>query len=142
MGELEEKLNAILGDQAAMGQIMALAQSLGKPASHSQTEGAKEENGWEPVENVAADLNPPQTEISPLGALNSLDPRLIQLGIQLWQEYQEGDERTTELLQALRPFLRKERRAKLDRAVQIARLSHVIRVALQTLGERGEEHHV
>ena len=25
MGELEEKLNAILGDQAAMGQIMALA---------------------------------------------------------------------------------------------------------------------
>ena len=142
MGELEEKLNAILGDQAAMGQIMALAQCLGKPASHSRTEGAKEENGWEPVENVAANLNPPQTEISPLEALNSLDPRLIQLGIQLWQEYQEGDERTTELLQALRPFLRKERRAKLDRAVQIARLSHVIRVALQTLGERGEEHHV
>ena len=30
MGELEEKLNTILGDPAAMGQIMALAQSLGK----------------------------------------------------------------------------------------------------------------
>ena len=26
MGELEEKLNTILGDPAAMGQIMALAQ--------------------------------------------------------------------------------------------------------------------
>ena len=29
MAELEEKLNAILGDPNAMGQIMALARSLG-----------------------------------------------------------------------------------------------------------------
>ncbi len=29
MAELEEKLNAILGDPDAMGQIMALARSLG-----------------------------------------------------------------------------------------------------------------
>ena len=32
MGEFEEKMNAILGNKEAMGQIMALAQSLGKPA--------------------------------------------------------------------------------------------------------------
>ena len=31
MGEFEDKLNSILWDQQAMGQIMALAQSLGKP---------------------------------------------------------------------------------------------------------------
>ena len=29
MGEFEEKMNAILGNKEAMGQIMALAQSLG-----------------------------------------------------------------------------------------------------------------
>ena len=32
VGEFEEKMNAILGNKEAMGQIMALAQSLGKPA--------------------------------------------------------------------------------------------------------------
>ena len=32
MAEFEEKLNSILGNEKAMGQIMALAQSLGKPA--------------------------------------------------------------------------------------------------------------
>ena len=78
----------------------------------------------------------------PLAALSSLDPRLLQMGMRLWQEYQGGDERTTDLLQALRPFLRKERQAKLDRAVQLAKLSHVIRVALQVLGEKGEDRHV
>ena len=64
------------------------------------------------------------------------------MGMRLWQEYQGGDERTTDLLQALRPFLRKERQARLDRAVQLAKLSHVIRVALQVLGEKGEDRHV
>ena len=142
MGELEEKLNAILGDQAAMGQIMALAQSLGTSAPPPPEE--KGDPGWERAGEASADqsqnLGPEAS--NPLDALSSLDPRLIQMGMRLWQEYQGGDQRTTQLLTALRPFLRKERRAKLDRAVQIARLSHVIRVALQTLGERGEEHHV
>ena len=50
---------------------------------------------------------------NPLAALSSLDPRLLQMGMRLWQEYQGGDERTTDLLQALRPFLRKERQARL-----------------------------
>ena len=71
-----------------------------------------------------------------------MNPKLIQMGMRLWQEYQGGDERTTDLLQALRPFLRKERQARLDRAVQLAKLSHVIRVALQVLGEKGEDRHV
>ena len=146
MGELEEKLNTILGDPAAMGQIMALAQSLGKsdpspsPANGDEDGG---EPGWERA--GAAPDSPAPSEAggeNPLAALSSLDPRLLQMGMRLWQEYQGGDERTTDLLQALRPFLRKERQARLDRAVQLAKLSHVIRVALQVLGEKGEDRHV
>ncbi len=48
MGEFEEKLNSILGDKEAMGQIMALAQSwesqrppLGAPEEETR------EPGWE-----------------------------------------------------------------------------------------------
>ena len=150
MGELEEKLNTILGDPAAMGQIMALAQSLGRSAPESPQEDqegggetAGEEPGWERAGTAPDSPTPSEAGgENPLAALSSLDPRLIQMGMRLWQEYQGGDQRTTDLLQALRPFLRKERQAKLERAVQLAKLSHVIRVALQVLGERGEERHV
>ena len=147
MGEMEEKLNTILGDQAAMSQIMALAQSLGKsapPPPTSNAEQPEEEDGWEWTEETRAAASSPQQSSgeSPLDALSSLDPRLLQMGIQLWREYQGGDQKTDALLQALRPFLRKERQVRLDRAVQLARLSHVIRVALQTLGEGGEKRHV
>ena len=144
MGELEEKLNTILGDPAAMGQIMAL--SLGKsdpPPSPANGDEDGGEPGWERA-GTAPDA-PVQSEAggkNPLADLSSLDPRLLQMGMRLWQEYQGGDERTTDLLQALRPFLRKERQARLDRAVQLAKLSHVIRVALQVLGEKGEDRHV
>lgn len=131
-GELEEKLNAILGDQAAMGQIMALAQSLGKSAPAPREEGENREDR----ENRGAD--PGGVPADPFSAL---DPKLLQMGARLWQEYQEGDQRSAELLEALRPFLREKRRARLDRAVQIARLSHVIRIAFQILGEQeGREH--
>lgn len=146
MGELEEKLNTILGDPAAMGQIMALAQSLGKsdpPPSPANGDEDGGEPGWERA--GAPPDSPAPSEAggeNPLAALSSLDPKLIQMGMRLWQEYQGGDERTTDLLQALRPFLRKERQARLDRAVQLAKLSHVIRVALQVLGEKGEDRHV
>ena len=40
MAEFEEQLNAILGDQAAMSQIMALAQSLQKGPDQSQAPAA------------------------------------------------------------------------------------------------------
>ena len=48
MGEFEEKMNAILGNKEAMGQIMALAQSLGKPAPPApEPEEEPGEPGWE-----------------------------------------------------------------------------------------------
>lgn len=136
MGELEEKLNAILGDQAAMGQIMALAQSLSKPAPPPPAEEAAPEG------TEGAGPEGPGAARPPGDLLRALDPGMLQLGARLWQEYQGGDQRSAALLEALRPFLREKRRARLDRAVQIARLSHVIRVALQILGEREGEDHV
>ena len=70
--------------------------------------------------------------------LGSLDPRMVQMGMRLLNEYRTGDDRNAALLAALRPFLRKERYARLDRAIQIARLSRVLRVAFQSLGGKEE----
>jgi len=53
------------------------------------------------------------------------------------QEYRREDDRKTALLAALRPFVREERYDRLDRAIQIAKLSRGLRVFLDTM--RGEE---
>lgn len=127
MGEFEEKLNSILGDQQAMGQIMALAQSLGKQSSSDQEE---KDTAPEPAEDAPPDLSQ---------LMGNLDPKMVQLGMQLMREYQQDDGQNTALLQALRPYLREERRGRLDKAVQIAKMSRLLRVALGSLGGKGED---
>ena len=124
MAELEEKLNAILSDPQAMGQILSAARALS---------GQEEENA--PAETDTTSDN----ETDPLSALGQLDPKLLQAGMRLLSEYTSGDERKTALLEALKPFLRPERQAKIDQAVKIARLAKVIRVAFQLFQSRGEE---
>lgn len=135
MGEFEEKLNSILGNQEAMGQIMALAQSLGKPAPPAPEPEESGEPGWE---RAGGPVPAGGAEEDPLSALGSLDPRMVQMGMRLLKEYRTGGDRNAALLAALRPFLRKERYARLDRAIQIARLSRVLRVAFQSLSGKEE----
>ena len=130
MAEFEEKLNSILGDQNAMSQIMALAQSLsgaGGPPAAAET----------PHPEAAA---APPADMS-LG-LNQVDPRLLQLGGRILKEYQRGEDKNTALLLALKPFLRQERYAKVDQAIQLARLARVVRVALESMGQTGGEERV
>lgn len=127
MGEFEEKLNSILRDQQAMGQIMALAQSLGKQSSSDQEE---KDTAPEPAEDAPPDLSQ---------LMGNLDPKMVQLGMRLMREYQQDDGQNTALLQALRPYLREERRGRLDKAVQIAKMSRLLRVALGSLGGKGED---
>ena len=127
MGEFEEKLNSIRGDQRAMGQIMAWAQSLGKQAPPGQEE---KDTAPEPAEDAPPDLSQ---------LMGNLDPKMVQLGMRLMREYQQDDGQNTALLQALRPYLREERRGRLDKAVQIAKMSRLLRVALGSLGGKGED---
>lgn len=135
MAEFEEKLNSILGNQEAMGQIMALAQSLSgeRPASATQVD-EKEDH------SVKAPGTQPDNQTPDLSALlGQIDPNMLQMGMRIIQQVQGNDDRNTALLNALRPFLREERQAKLDRAIQIARMTKLIRAALGALGGKGEE---
>lgn len=125
MAELEEKLNAILNDPQAMGQILTVAKALS---------GQDEENGASIEAGAPAD-----NSSDPLSALGQLDPKLVQLGMRLLSDYSVGDDRKTALLEALKPFLRPERQAKVDQAVRIARLAKVIRTAFQFFREQREE---
>lgn len=125
MSEFEDKLQSILGNPDAMSQIMSLAQSIGGPSPD-------ESNGAPKCD---------ETPASPFSMLGDLDPRLLQIGMQLLSEYNAGDDRKTALLTALRPFVKEERYSKVDQAIQIAKLARVIRVALDAF-RKGDGHFV
>ena len=140
MSELEDKLQSSLGDPETMGQIMSIAQAI----------TGKQETGDSPAETetdalpVPAGDGPSGQGDAPANAfslLEDLDPRLLQVGMRLLSEYHSTDDRKTALLTALRPFVREGRYAKVDRAIQIARLSHVIRTALDAF-QKGDEDRV
>lgn len=132
MAEFEEKLNSILGNQEAMAQIMSLARSLS---------GEKQQPREEPE---APPPPPPEERRKEAGGdlsalLGDLDPAMLRMGMQMVQGLQQDDGRTAALLAALRPFLREEKRARLDRALQIARMTRLIQAALGAAGGRGED---
>lgn len=135
MAEFDEKLNAILGDQEAMGQIMALARSL----------SGEKETKSPPPETPAP---PRQREPSSGGSLDlsqllgSVDPKLLQAGLHVLQEVQGKDDRNTQLLLALRPFLREERQTGLDRALQLSRMIRLVRAAIGAASGKGDEEDV
>ena len=71
--------------------------------------------------------------------LGQVDPRMIQIGMDVIRQMQNTEDRNAALLNALRPFLREEKQARLDRALQIARMTKLIRAALGALGGKEGE---
>ncbi len=144
MSELEDKLNTILGDPQAMGQIMALAQSLGSGKDQQPEAPPPQDHRDEPPPPSGQGQAAPPDLSALLGSLTGegggLDPRLLTLGARIMSEYNADDGGRTALLQALRPFVKERRYAKLDRAIQIAKLSRLIRVALEVLRGGGQDH--
>lgn len=133
MAEFEEKLNAILSDPQAMGQIMSIAKALTGEGDRAAADAPPPPQP-EPAEpNVGAGMT------DPLSALADMDPRLLQLGMRVLSEFSASDDRKVALLNALKPFVKPERWAKVDKAVQIAKLARVVRVAFQLFRGDGEE---
>ncbi len=123
MGGFEEKLESILNNPQAMSQIMSLAQSLGGTGS-DQSDSASSEP-------------PPPPPSSPE---LQLDPKLLTgLASLLSQNSGEDDQRIA-LLNALKPFVKEQRHAKIDKAIQIAKLSRMARMALELFRSEEDEH--
>lgn len=135
-----EKLNAILADPDAMGQIMSLAHSLeGGPGPQEPDPDGQPSAETAPEAAPAAPPLDLSGLLSALGGGEGLDPRLLALAGRLLSEWNRPDDRRTALLAALRPYVKPERYAKVDRAIQVAKLSRLIRVALSALREGGED---
>ena len=104
MNEFEEKLNAILSNPEEMEKISRLAAQL--------------------MGGGAQESEQPQT-----GAEDSV---LFQRLAGLMNG--AGDKDNTALLQALSPYLRPERQAKLKKALNIARMARLARLTLEEYG--------
>ena len=96
---------------------MALADSL--------SDAGKKEADPPPEDSAAAPAQEPEAAGPDLGSLGAL--------AQLMHGGDQEDGKTAALLAALRPFLKEPRREKLDRAIQIARMTRLVRAALQGL---------
>lgn len=137
MSDWEDKLNAILGNPDAMGQIISLAQSLGGAVSPPQEPPAAPPPPAPNAPSAGPDLS---SLLEGLSGGGGMDPRIFSLAARVLTESNRGDDRRTALLEALRPFVKEQRYAKLDKAIQIARLSHMIRIALDVLKGGGTDH--
>lgn len=101
MDSMEEKLNSVLGNPDVMRQIMQMAQSLGAASPEPQKETIQE-----PVAMPAQLMDP--------ALLQKLGSIAQRSGIDSHQQ---------QLLAALRPYLSKERVAKLEKAMRAAKMA-------------------
>ena len=138
MSDFEEKLNSVLSNPDAMSQIMNLAQSLNLGGG-----GGESPQGGQGGGNKPPPPPPPCGGGDGLGGLAGLgsllgqiDPKWINRLLPLVGELTGGgsDERM-QLLYALRPFLKPERQDKVERAAKTARMIHVGKKLLQSMGE-------
>ena len=107
---------------------MALAGSIAGGNSEGETPSP---------EGESAGAAPP--EPSGLGSLFSgLDPAMLGKLLPLIQEYQSGNDEKQALLNALKPFLKQESQVKVEKAIRITKLSHVIRSSMKLF--RGDGH--
>lgn len=137
MAEFEDKLNSILGNQAAMNQIMALARSLSGEQPAGEASPTPEEPGEAAYAPAGEASAPPAPDLAAL--MGQIDPQMIQVGMDVIRQVQSTEDRNAALLNALRPFLREEKQARLDRALRVARMTRLVRVALSTLGGKEGE---
>ena len=131
MSEWEDKLNTLLSDPGAMAQVMQMAQSLSQQMG--APEGAPPPSDGAPTPSGPAPAAPQQNGAS--GDLTSLlggvDPAMIQKLLPVLSQMNRPESgETAAFLRALRPFLKPERRDKVERAAQLARLIHLAKTFL------------
>ena len=104
---MEEQLNRILNDPDSMAQILSMARSFG----------------------MGQESEPSGPSAPPARDLFSMDEGMLLQMMQIFQAMQQTDPRQDALLCALRAYLAPERQKKLDRAMELARLTKLAGIA-------------
>jgi len=117
MSEFEDRLNSILNDPEQMDKIASMAKSL------------MGGSGQEPGPQAA-----PAAEGGMSSLLEGLDPGMLQRMMKVMSGMKQGPDENTALLEAMKPFLKEKRRAKMDRAIKLAKMAKVAELAFGDMG--------
>lgn len=121
MDELERALRAMLDDPGQLQELRTTAASMGLTLPTA-----------EPSQDAPQTAAAPSTQAQPPAApAPSGTPGMQELLGGLLRQTGGLGKKQQSLLQALRPFLRRERQEKLDRALQAAQLAAVAGVMLK-----------
>jgi hypothetical protein len=133
VSELDDKLNKILSSPEDMEKIAGLARTLSGSFGGGTSDGASAASdggsGGESARSAQADAGGDGLS----GLLGGLDPKMLKLIGRLTGEY-SSDSGTADLLRALRPYLKDEKREQLDRAAEVARMARLAKIALSEFG--------
>ncbi len=150
MADLSAILQQAMADPQIMSQVASLAQSLGmqggqQPSSPPQTQAEAPASIPAEAPTMAAPAAAfPQFHMPGAGSMPQMDPRQLMGSLLKLSQNIGGDERQLALIRALKPFVRPERARKLERAIQIARMSRLAEQALGGLsgnfGQAGDHH--
>lgn len=120
MSEFEDKVNSILNDPQQMEKIAGLAKSLmGGDGEHSATPAS--DKGMASMFSSLAG-----------GEDSGLDLGKIS---KLLSSVSSGNDEKQALFNAMKPYLSEKRRQKMDKAMKIARLAAIARLAMGEMGE-------
>ena len=125
MSELEDQLGAILGNPKMMESIMALAQSMGQPEQPQDGKGPEEKAPPKPPG--------PQGPPGPPPGGGDMDMAMIK-ALTGFARNSCIDKEQKALLNALCPFISRERLQKLEKAMRAAKIAQQ---ASCLLGENG-----
>ena len=114
MSELEDKINGILGDPAQMEKIAGLAKSLmgGGDSGDAPAEKTKSAGGGD----------------------GAIDPAMLARLSRALSSGAGEKKQERALLEAMKPYLSEKRRSKMDKAIKLARLASIARIAMGEMG--------
>ena len=106
MDDLESRLSSVLGDAQQMEKLTKLAQSI--LSSGEESAGNAGESG--------------------------IEPELIGRLSRLWGAEGGKEKGERALLEAMSPYLSEKRRGKMDRALKLAKLARIAKLAIEESG--------
>lgn len=124
MSEFEDRLNSILNDPQQMDKISNLAKSL-MGGDGGSTEAEK--SGDDGLGSMLSSF---------MGGDGGIDPAVIgRLGSLISAGSAQNNERQA-LFNAMMPYLSQKRRAKMERAIKLAGLARIARLAMGEMGDK------
>lgn len=125
MSELEDKINGILGDPAQIEKIAGLAKSLmgGSDSGIDHAEKTKSAGGG--LDSLMQSLG---------GSDSVIDPAMLARLSRAFSSGAGEKKQERALLEAMKPYLSEKRRSKMDKAIKLARLASIARIAMGEMG--------